>query len=111
MKFLVDAQLPPRLAEWLVDQGHTALHVAELGLLAATDREIWAAAEANEQVLVTKDRDFIEWALEPAASVRVVWVRIGNLGNAALIGRLAPVWADVISSLQSEARVVEVGRP
>lgn len=110
MNFLVDAQLPPRLAEWLAEQGHDAAHVVDLGLLSATDRQIWAAAAANGQVLVTKDRDFIEWALEPNASVRVVWVRIGNVGNAALIGRLAAAWADVVGSLHSAARVVEVGR-
>ena len=30
MRFLVDAQLPPRLATWLTVEGHEALHVAAL---------------------------------------------------------------------------------
>jgi predicted nuclease of predicted toxin-antitoxin system len=30
MRFLVDAQLPPALANWLAAQGHDAAHVADL---------------------------------------------------------------------------------
>ena len=32
MTFLIDAQLPPALASWLIQQGHTAQHVDDLGL-------------------------------------------------------------------------------
>ena len=37
MIFLVDAQLPPALASWLTQQGHTAQHVDDLGLSNAED--------------------------------------------------------------------------
>ncbi|MGH7886297.1 MAG: DUF5615 family PIN-like protein [Candidatus Binatia bacterium] len=30
MKFLVDAQLPPRLARWLQAEGHEAAHTRDL---------------------------------------------------------------------------------
>ena len=30
MRFLVDAQLPRRLARWLQDKGHDALHTRDL---------------------------------------------------------------------------------
>ena len=30
MKFLIDAQLPPRLVGWLVARGHEARHVVDL---------------------------------------------------------------------------------
>jgi predicted nuclease of predicted toxin-antitoxin system len=42
--FLIDAQLPPLLAEALRNAGCEAVHVADLGLLTATDRQIWDEA-------------------------------------------------------------------
>jgi predicted nuclease of predicted toxin-antitoxin system len=44
MRLLVDAQMPPALARWLTSLGHQAEHVADIGLLAASDLEIWEAA-------------------------------------------------------------------
>ena len=38
MRFLVDAQLAPALARWLAGRGHTAKHVADLGMAGASDR-------------------------------------------------------------------------
>ena len=41
MNFLVDAQLPPGLARWLDEHGHTASHVQDFDLADAEDRVIW----------------------------------------------------------------------
>jgi len=57
MKFLIDAQLPPALCRWLETRGHVAEHVASIGLLAASDRDIAAHGEAAGWFLVTKDED------------------------------------------------------
>jgi predicted nuclease of predicted toxin-antitoxin system len=56
--FLIDAQLPPSLVAALHDAGCDAVHVGDLGLLTATDRQIWDEAVSRSAVLVTKDRDF-----------------------------------------------------
>ena len=40
MRFLVDANLSPRVAEWLRAQGHDAAHVFEAGLNEAGDHRI-----------------------------------------------------------------------
>ena len=40
MRFLVDAQLPPALARWLVAAGHEAEHVGDRGMEAASDAAI-----------------------------------------------------------------------
>lgn len=111
MKFLVDAQLPLALADWLRDRGHAASHVAEIGLLSATDHEIWAAALGSESILITKDRDFAEWTVARDPAPQVVWVRIGNARNPSLIARLETAWDQIQESLASGARVVEAGRP
>jgi predicted nuclease of predicted toxin-antitoxin system len=59
VKFLVDANLPPALAQWLVSEGHEALHVADLGMQAMADREIWQHARDSRACIVTKDEDFV----------------------------------------------------
>jgi len=56
--FLIDAQLPPALAEALRNAACEAVHVADLGLLTATDQRIWDEAIFRSAVLITKDRDF-----------------------------------------------------
>lgn len=40
MRFLVDAQLPPALARWLVAVGYDAKHVADRGMQAVADAAI-----------------------------------------------------------------------
>lgn len=42
MKFLVDENLPPKLAVWITSKGHDAIHIRELGLLGQT-RPSWPA--------------------------------------------------------------------
>jgi predicted nuclease of predicted toxin-antitoxin system len=42
--FLIDAQLPPSPAEALRNAACEAVHVADLGLLTATDQQIWDEA-------------------------------------------------------------------
>jgi predicted nuclease of predicted toxin-antitoxin system len=59
MRFLVDAQLPPALCGWLRERGHEAVHVFEIGLIAASDEAVAARAEADGAVLVSKDEDFV----------------------------------------------------
>ena len=58
MKFLIDAQLPTRLAEFLDRRGHDAIHATELlDGNRSTDRQIAERADADGRVVVTKDRD------------------------------------------------------
>ena len=58
MRFVVDAQLPPALARRLETLGHTAEHVADRGMAAASDNTIHDYAASVGAVIVTKDEDF-----------------------------------------------------
>jgi predicted nuclease of predicted toxin-antitoxin system len=78
MRFLVDAQLPPALARWLGERGLLAEHVADVGMAAATDREVWRYALATDAVIITKDQDFAVRRAIEADGPSVVWLRCGN---------------------------------
>jgi predicted nuclease of predicted toxin-antitoxin system len=105
VKFLIDAQLPPMLAEWLRKAGHEAQHVREVGLLDADDAAIRAHAAKVQAVLITKNRDFVSTAETP---VQVVWVRTGNVGTRALIDRVEKASPQVLQHLTEGAQLVEL---
>lgn len=93
MKFLIDAQLPPALCGWLRERGHEAVHVAEIGMIAASDAEIAARAEADDAVLVSKDEDFVTLRLPDRFAF--LWLRCGNASNRALAAWLEPRWGQI----------------
>jgi len=106
MRFLIDAQLPPRLASWIAAKDHEAQHVADLGLLAADDRRIADRAEAAGAVLVSKDEDFL--ILRLPNRFPLLWLRVGNATNRALIAWLEPRWSEIERLLLEGEPLVEV---
>lgn len=88
MKFLIDANLPPVLAEWLASKGHEAQHVCDLGLEQVPDRVIWAHAREVNACIVTKDEDFVLLQALDRAGPSIVWIRIGNAVKTVLMQRL-----------------------
>jgi predicted nuclease of predicted toxin-antitoxin system len=58
--FIIDAQLPPRLARWFQKREHKALHTSELQRGNRTpDRDLLTLAHSEKDaVLITKDNDF-----------------------------------------------------
>lgn len=58
MKFLIDNNLSPLLADALKAAGHDAVHVRDLGLQAAPDEAVLEQAHTGEQVLISADTDF-----------------------------------------------------
>ena len=105
MKFLVDAQLPSALADWLRKTGHDAQHVQDVALRDADDAAIRAYAGKAGAVLITKDRDFVSTGQTP---VQVVWVRTGNVGTRVLIERFVGALPQVLAHLKDGAQLVEL---
>lgn len=108
MKFLVAAQLPPVLALWLGEQGFEAQHVADITLRAASNQAIWAYALTHDFIIVTKDEDFAERSVRISPSPVIVWLRIGNATNRALLQWLWPRWNKIKLLLDAGQGLIEV---
>ncbi len=108
MKFLVDAQLPPAVAQWLREAGHDAHAVREIGLREAEDEVIWNHALGTGAVIVTKDEDFPTRAQRTIHSPVIVWLRIGNSTNQVLREWFLPRLPQIIDWIGQGVRVLEV---
>jgi predicted nuclease of predicted toxin-antitoxin system len=108
MRFLVDNQLPPTLANWLRGQGHDAIHVFEVGLAHLDDRELWSHAESEAQIIVSKDEDFLFLANQSGTAGRLLWVRLGNCRNAPLLAAFAAAFVTILAAFELGQTVVEL---
>ena len=108
MRFVIDAQPPPALAEWLVARGHEAAHVLALAGLDAPDSMIWDLARHQGRTVITKDRDFAIWASARRTGPQVVWIRLGNTTTRALLAWLEPKWPAVEARLDEGVHLVEL---
>ena len=108
MRFLIDAQLPPRLVKTFLDLGREATHVAEAGLLSASDQRIWQEAISQSAVLITKDQDFAVLRVSRAGGSQIVWLRVGNVTNDELIARFTAVLGNIVKAVERGEALVEV---
>jgi predicted nuclease of predicted toxin-antitoxin system len=109
VKFLVDAQLPVRLARFLISAGHDVLHTTDLpdGNRTA-DGRIAALADDEDRVVVTKDRDFRDGHLLSGSPRRLLVVATGNITNSALLALFEAHLGAILAALD-EADFVELG--
>jgi predicted nuclease of predicted toxin-antitoxin system len=108
MKLLIDNQLPFQLAVFLRWRGHECAHVCDVGLDEASDLEVWTRACNEGWIIVSKDEDFISLASRPGDTGRLIWVRLGNCRNTALIEAFGRVHEDLVAAIESGQRIVEV---
>ncbi len=86
MKFIVDTQLPPRLAKSLIDKGFDAIHTSSFpdGHL-LDDESIRQIAISDDRIIISKDSDFFDSFFVKGAPPRVLLLRFGNISNRNLI--------------------------
>lgn len=110
MKFLVDAQLPVRLARLLNAAGHDVLHTMDLADgNRTTDRRIAELADDEGRAVVTKDRDFRDSHLLMNSPQRLLLVATGNITNVALLALFELHLGAIVDAL-GEAAFVELDR-
>jgi predicted nuclease of predicted toxin-antitoxin system len=109
VKFLVDAQLPARLSRLLSDNGHDALHCSDMPRgNRSTDAEIAAVADAEDRVVISKDRDFRDTHLLQGVPHRLLAVMTGNITNADLLALFDTNLKSIVAALE-EVQFVELG--
>lgn len=110
MKFLVDAQLPPKLCSWLSQKNEKARHAGNIkNGLTLTDERIWKIALKHKEIIVTKDRDFPEKALVSKRAPQIIHISLGNSSTSILINELEKSWSEIESAIKSNAKIVVVG--
>lgn len=86
MKWLIDAQLPRRLAMRLTELGHDAVHTLDLPRgNRSTDNDLCRIADTDSRILVSKDRDFLDSFYINGSPSHLLWVTVGNVANAELL--------------------------
>jgi predicted nuclease of predicted toxin-antitoxin system len=109
VKFLVDTQLPSRLCGALGELGHDAVHASQLARgNRSTDAEVTEAADAEDRVLVSKDRDFRDSHLLRGQPRRLLAVVTGNISNADLLRVFTDNLDQIVSALD-ESSFIELG--
>ena len=82
MKFIIDAQLPISLSNFLKLRGHDSIHTLELPDKNKTkDNYITSISIEEKRIVVTKDNDFLESFLIHGQPPKLILVRTGNVGN------------------------------
>ena len=110
MKFLIDAQLPRRLARWLSAQGHDAVHTLDLPSGNRTqDTEIIQFARQDDRVIVTKDDDFVQSFWVNGRPQQLWLISAGNIANPDLERLVADNLTAIVGAL-SVNRFVELTR-
>jgi len=82
--------------------------VRDVGLLGAEDSEIFERARAEADVVLTKDRDFVDLLERLGPPPKVIWITVGNTSNQHLEQVLSATLADALKLLQSGEPLVEI---
>ena len=107
MKFLVDAQLPLRLARWLREKdttSYTGTRDLPDGNRTA-DRAISEISLREQRTVVTKDGDFVDALLLQQTPYRLLLISTGNTSNAELLEPFGDHLEMIVSALETSTFV------
>jgi len=102
MKFLIDAQIPRRLAIQLQRAGFETTHTLDLPDGNRTsDNALIELSITTEAVLVTKDSDFVQSFLLKREPWKLLLVSTGNIGNDELLTLFERNIGQVVAAFES----------
>ena len=104
MKFIVDTQLPPKLASYLSEKENDCIHTTSFpeGHL-LKDTQIIEIAKNDDRIIITKDSDFTEYFMLRGAPPKVLLIEFGNIGNKELF-RMFDLFFNEVVEGQSRAK-------
>ena len=106
MRLLCDMGIAVATANALRDLGHDAVHLADLGLSRAADREILDLARVEKRVVVAHDLDFTDLvAVSGASTPSVVIFRLRVMRPERVLARLVAVIEALAADLDAGAIV------
>ena len=98
MKFLIDANLPFKLAIVLRAKGYDILHTDDLPNKEKTsDKEIRLISVNQNRTIITKDSDFLDSHLISGVPVKLLLVATGNIVNKELLNLFDKNFDSIIS--------------
>ena len=112
LKFLLDENISPQTAPGLRENGHDVVHVREVGLRGALDRDILSFARSESRVLVTQDAEFADIRKYPLGSHGgIVRLRLALATSAVVLRVLSALIPRLeTQDVQSGALVITDGR-
>lgn len=110
MKFIVDAQLPRSLSDFLNEMGHDTVHTLDLPEGNATkDTRIAQLANQENRVVISKDTDFLESYLVKSEPRKLILVKTGNIPNQKLF-RIFEENLKLIELMLSRSHLIEISQ-
>lgn len=86
MKFLVDANLPFKLAINLRNKGYDAIHTDNLPNKERTkDSEILSISQEKNRIVISKDSDFLDSHIIKKLPKKLLLISTGNITNKELL--------------------------
>jgi len=108
VKFLVDAQLSRKIASFLIENDHDAIHTLDLPNKNATsDLEINRISISEQRIVISKDVDFYNRYLTKLEPYKLLYVNTGNLSTKALIDLIDKNIENIIEQIEYNS-VVEI---
>ncbi len=104
--------LSPKLAYWLNQQGHDAIHASDIGLNCASDTLIIELARKEQRIVITADLDYPRLlSLTQAGGPSLILFRIGNFSDQESIDYLSKLlWTIPEEDLSNSIIVIEKNR-
>jgi predicted nuclease of predicted toxin-antitoxin system len=76
MRFLLDQDVYAKTIQFLHGSGHDLVRVSELGLSRASDETVLQTAQAQNRILITRDRDYGNLVFVQSLGTGVIYLRI-----------------------------------
>jgi predicted nuclease of predicted toxin-antitoxin system len=86
MRFIIDAQLPRKLAAFLTEKGYYAIHTLDLPKgNKTTDTEISDLSIKEKLIVISKDIDFYDRFMMKLEPYKLLYLSTGNITNKKLL--------------------------
>lgn len=110
MKFLIDAQLPKPLSDFLNTKGFNSIHTLDLPDKNRTkDYQIIKHSIKEKRIVISKDADFLNSFLVKTEPPKLIIVKTGNISNKELISIFNDNLETIVKMI-SRSNLVEINK-